>query len=69
MARDGRKVTVLFPGNPYAFSSGSGVAEKLQRAGIDFDTVPGLIVELAAPVMAPLLVQEPASVIVVPAAA
>jgi uroporphyrinogen III methyltransferase/synthase len=51
LAREGRRVTVLFPGNPYAFSSGSGVAEKLQRAGIDFDTVPGLIVELAAPVM------------------
>ena len=23
LARNGRKVTVLFPGNPYAFSSGS----------------------------------------------
>jgi len=51
LARNGRRVTVLFPGNPYAFSNGSGVAEKLERAGIDFDTVPGLIVELAAPVM------------------
>jgi uroporphyrinogen III methyltransferase / synthase len=51
LAREGRRVTVLFPGNPYAFSGGSRVAEKLQRAGIDFDTVPGLIVELAAPVM------------------
>ncbi len=51
LARNGRKVTVLFPGNPYAFSNGSSVAEKLERAGIDFDTVPGLIVELAAPVM------------------
>ena len=51
LAREGRRVTVLFPGNPYAFSNGSGVAEKLQQAGIDFDTVPGLIVELAAPVM------------------
>jgi uroporphyrinogen III methyltransferase/synthase len=44
-------VTVLFPGNPYAFSNGSSIAERLDRAGIDFDTVPGLIVELAAPVM------------------
>jgi uroporphyrinogen III methyltransferase/synthase len=51
LAREGRRVTILFPGNPYAFSNGSGVAEKLQQAGIDFDTVPGLIVELAAPVM------------------
>src|SRR6266566_8334789 len=51
LARSGRKVTVLFPGNPYAFSNGSEMAERLQRAGIDFEAVPGLIVELAAPVM------------------
>ena len=51
LARDGRKVTVLFPGNPYAFSSASEVAERLERAGIDFDALPGLIIELAAPVM------------------
>ena len=51
LARSGRKVTVLFPGNPYAFSNGSEVADRLDRAGIDFEAVPGLIVELAAPVM------------------
>jgi uroporphyrinogen III methyltransferase/synthase len=51
LARTGRNVTVLFPGNPYAFSNGSAIAEKLERAGIDFEAVPGLIVELAAPVM------------------
>src|ERR1700682_1257186 len=51
LARAGKRVTVLFPGNPYAFSNGSEVAEKLERAGIDFEAVPGLIVELAAPVM------------------
>ena len=51
MARAGKRVTVLFPGNPYAFSNGSEVAEKLERAGVDFEAVPGLIVELAAPVM------------------
>jgi len=51
LARSGRKVTVLFPGNPYAFSNGSEIAERLDRAGIDFEAVPGLIVELAAPVM------------------
>ena len=42
---------MLFPGNPYAFSNGSEIAEKLERAGVDFEAVPGLIVELAAPVM------------------
>lgn len=51
LARTGKRITVLFPGNPYAFSNGSEVAEKLERAGIDFEAVPGLIVELAAPVM------------------
>lgn len=51
LARSGRKVTVLLPGNPYAFSNGSEIAERLQRAGVDFEAVPGLIVELAAPVM------------------
>lgn len=51
LAREGRSVTVLFPGNPYAFSNGSEIAEKLERAGVDFEAVPGLIVELAAPVM------------------
>src|SRR3981081_3676475 len=50
-ARAGKRVTVLFPGNPYAFSNGSAVAEKLERPGVDFEAVPGLIVELAAPVM------------------
>jgi uroporphyrinogen III methyltransferase/synthase len=51
IARTGKRVTVLFPGNPYAFSNGSEVAEKLERAGLDFEAVPGLIVELAAPIM------------------
>jgi uroporphyrinogen III methyltransferase/synthase len=51
LARTGRNVTVLFPGNPYAFSNGSEMAEKLEYAGVDFEAVPGLIVELAAPVM------------------
>jgi uroporphyrinogen III methyltransferase/synthase len=51
LARTGRHVTVLFPGNPYAFSNGSAMAERLERAGVDFEAVPGLIVELAAPVM------------------
>jgi uroporphyrinogen III methyltransferase/synthase len=50
-ARAGKRVSVLFPGNPYAFSNGSEVAEKLERAGVDFEAVPGLIIELAAPVM------------------
>ncbi|MHB8612158.1 MAG: bifunctional uroporphyrinogen-III C-methyltransferase/uroporphyrinogen-III synthase [Candidatus Dormibacteraceae bacterium] len=63
LARAGKRVTVLFPGNPYAFSNGSEVAEKLERAGVDFEAVPGLIVELAAPVMSgiPLTIEGRAS--------
>ena len=50
-ARGGHKVTVLFPGNPYAFAGGADIAMKLERAGIDFEAVPGMTVEMAAPVM------------------
>jgi uroporphyrinogen III methyltransferase/synthase len=51
LARGGRGVVVLFPGNPFAFANGGEVAVKLERAGVDFEAVPGLIVELAAPTM------------------
>jgi uroporphyrinogen III methyltransferase / synthase len=51
IARSGRKVTVLYPGNPYAFANGSELAERLERDGVDFEAIPGLIVELAAPVV------------------
>src|SRR5256885_12374206 len=51
LARNGRKVTVLFPGNPYAFSNGSEIADRLERAGVDLEAVPRPIVELAAPVV------------------
>jgi len=51
LARSGRKVAVLFPGNPYAFADGGEVAIRLDRAGIDFEAVPGMLVEIAAPVM------------------
>ncbi len=51
LARSGRKVAVLFPGNPYAFADGGEVAMRLDRAGMDFEAVPGMLVEVAAPVM------------------
>jgi uroporphyrinogen III methyltransferase/synthase len=51
LARNGRKVAVLFPGNPYAFADGGEVATRLDRAGVDFETVPGMTLEMAAPVM------------------
>ena len=51
LARAGRKVAVLFPGNPYAFADGGELAMRLDRAGLDFEAVPGMLVEIAAPVM------------------
>jgi uroporphyrinogen III methyltransferase / synthase len=51
LARSGLKVAVLLPGNPYAFAGGSEIAMRLDRAGIDFEAVPGMTVEMAAPVM------------------
>jgi uroporphyrinogen III methyltransferase / synthase len=51
LARAGRNVAILFPGNPYAFADGAEVAARLDRAGIDFEAIPGMLVEIAAPVM------------------
>jgi uroporphyrinogen III methyltransferase/synthase len=51
LARAGHRVAILFPGNPYAFADGADVAQRLDRAGIDFEAIPGMLVEIAAPVM------------------
>src|SRR5438270_3856463 len=51
LARAGRHVAVLFPGNPYAFADGAEIAVRLDRSGIDFEALPGMLVEIAAPVM------------------
>src|SRR5256885_15491444 len=48
-ARGGKKVSVLFPGNPYAFSNGAEIASRLERAGVDFEAVPGMAGGVAAP--------------------
>src|SRR2546430_16233372 len=50
LARNGKKITVLFPGNPYAFSNGSEVADRLERFFFDFEAPPGLILFLPPPV-------------------
>src|SRR5258708_12175387 len=47
-ARAGKRVSVLFPGNPYAFSNGSDAAPNLDPPRVDFDPLPGLILNLAA---------------------
>ncbi len=51
LSRAGRRVAILFPGNPYAFADGAEIAARLDRAGVDFEALPGMLVEVAAPVM------------------
>jgi uroporphyrinogen III methyltransferase/synthase len=51
LAATGRRVAVLFPGDPYAFSNGAQMAEMLFRSGIEFEVVPGLLLETAAPAL------------------
>ena len=47
LARNGRKVTVLLPGNPYAFSNGSAMAERSRwarnAAGVFSDATRGYL--------------------------
>lgn len=51
LAKAGRRVTVLFAGDPYAFSDGAYLADHLDRAHIEFEAVPGLLLETAAPAL------------------
>ncbi|HVB76725.1 MAG TPA: uroporphyrinogen-III synthase [Candidatus Nitrosotalea sp.] len=48
LAELGRRVAVLYPGDPYIFGSGATLADRLARAGHDFDAIPGLLMETAA---------------------
>ena len=42
-------VAVLYLGDPYFFANGADLAMALERAGLDFEVVPGLVLETAAP--------------------
>lgn len=59
LAREGRSVAVLYPGDPYAFGAGAELAQRLERAGVPFEALPGLPVETAAPLLSgiPLTVE------------
>ena len=59
LARAGRSVAVLYPGDPYAFGDGSILAERLDRAGIDFEAIPGMLIETSGPLLSgiPLTVE------------
>ncbi|MGH7903794.1 MAG: uroporphyrinogen-III C-methyltransferase, partial [Candidatus Dormibacteraceae bacterium] len=51
LAEAGQDVAVLYRGDPYVFSSGGELADALARAGIDFEVIPGLLAETAAPTL------------------
>lgn len=51
VARRVGSVAVLYSGDPYFFSNGAELAMELERAGIDFEVVPGLAAEVAAPAL------------------
>lgn len=59
-------VTVLYPGDPYFFANGAELAMALERAGVDFEVVPGLTPETAAPALSgiPLTVHGRATSVV-----
>ena len=66
LAANERRVAVLFPGDPYAFSNGMQLADILLRSGIEFEVLPGLLLETAAPALSgiPLTVKgRPASIL------
>ena len=47
LAKHDHRVAVLFRGDPFAFGDGSGLAEVLHAEGIEFEVVPGVLVEAA----------------------
>jgi uroporphyrinogen III methyltransferase / synthase len=49
LAKHDHKVAVLFRGDPFAFGTGHELAETLQAEGIEFEVVPGVLVEAAGP--------------------
>jgi uroporphyrinogen III methyltransferase / synthase len=50
-AHAGRAVAVLYPGDPYFFADGTTLAETLEAAGVDFEVLPGLVTDIAAPAL------------------
>lgn len=51
LAGQRRRVAVLFRGDPYAFANGVEVARSLERAGVEFEVVPGMLLETAGPTL------------------
>ena len=51
-AHDGKIVTRLKGGDPFVFGRGGEEAEELQKAGLEFEIVPGISSSIAAPAYA-----------------
>lgn len=51
VARRVDSLAVLYPGDPYFFSNGADLAMALERAGLEFEVLPGLAPETAAPAL------------------
>ena len=49
LAKHDHRVAVLYRGDPFAFGDGGQLAEILQAEGIEFEVVPGVLVEAAGP--------------------
>ncbi len=49
LAKHDHRVTVLYFGDPFTFGEASGLAEALHAAEIDFEVVPGVLMESAGP--------------------
>ncbi len=59
LARKGLKVVVLYAGDPYAGAAAVQLGLKLARSGVSFESVPGLVAEMAGPTVSgvPLTVE------------
>lgn len=47
LAKHDHRVTVLYFGDPFTFGEAAALAESLNRAAIDFEVVPGVLIEAA----------------------
>ena len=52
LAKHDHRVAVLFRGDPFALGDGAELAESLQAEGIEFEVVPGVLVEAAGAAIA-----------------
>jgi uroporphyrinogen III methyltransferase/synthase len=64
LAKHDHRVAVLYRGDPFAFGNGGELAEALQSEEIEFEVVPGVLVEAAGPAISgisPDLLGKPGS--------